>query len=109
MLTPLLRRFSDACPDLTLDLILSDATLDFVEHRIDLAIRLGPTVAGDVVRSKLRDTRYRVCASPAYLDGAPPIREPSDLAGHEALRFGLDAYRTRWMFRDKNDGSTKSQ
>ncbi len=98
---PLLPLLRDRFPNLKLELHLSDTNLDLVEHRVDLAIRLGPSVTGDVVCAKLRDTRYRVCASPAYLDRSPELRCPSDLEDHSSLLFSLDDYRTRWIFRDE--------
>ena len=97
---PLLPRLRADFPDLTLDLTLSDANLDLVTDRIDLAVRLGPSVSGDVVCSKLCDTRYRVCASPAYVEAAGPIRDPGDLEAHAALLFSLDDFRSRWLFRE---------
>ena len=100
-LIPLLARFSERFPALNLELLLDDATLDLVDNRIDLAIRLGPSVTGDLVCAKLRPTRYRVCASPAYIAAAGAVSEPSDLAAHEALLFALDDFRSRWLFRDR--------
>src|SRR5690606_38501263 len=65
-----------------------------------LAIRLAPEVDGDLIVSKLMDTRYLVVAAPAYLKAAPPLEEPRDLARHQAILFPLRPFRTRWLFRD---------
>lgn len=101
-LVPLLGRFRAAFPNLRLELVLSDANADLVRERIDLAIRLGPDVDGNVICAKLCPTRYRVCASPAYLAKAPPLRRPQDLDGHQSLVFALGDYRSRWLFRNAN-------
>ena len=98
-LTPLLPAFRAAFPALRLELLLSDANLDLVAERIDLAIRLGPSVEADVVGIKLLDTRYKVCASPSYLTAAPPLATPDDLRDHRCLRFSLPEFRARWLFR----------
>src|SRR5262249_4664545 len=66
-LVPLLPKFRAEFPELQLELILSDDNLDLVGESIDLAIRLGPSLSGDVVGAKLFDTKYRVCASASYL------------------------------------------
>ncbi|EGD58645.1 LysR family transcriptional regulator [Novosphingobium nitrogenifigens DSM 19370] len=100
ILVPLLPRFRRDYPQVDLELVLSDASLDLVEDRIDLAIRLGPGVSGDFVVSKLRDTRYRVCASPDYLRRQGRPATPAALAGHDCLRFLLPGFRNRWLFRD---------
>ena len=86
--------------------MLSDAKLDLVAERIDLAIRLGPRIEADVVGVKLFDTSYRVCASPGYVAAAPPLSAPDDLRCHRCLRFTLPEFRTRWLFSGQ-DGETK--
>jgi DNA-binding transcriptional LysR family regulator len=80
-------------------LLLSDANVDLIAERIDLAIRLGPGMSGDLIGVRLFGTHYVVCATPAYLAGAPPLATPSDLRRHRCLRFALPDYRTKWMFR----------
>jgi len=101
-LTPLLPAFRTAFPDLELELLLTDANLDLVSERIDLAIRLGPRITGDLTARRLFRTRYRVCASPDYLACAPPLARPGDLAGHSCLLFTLPFFRSRWLFRDRS-------
>ncbi|MEM9144652.1 MAG: substrate binding domain-containing protein [Pseudomonadota bacterium] len=91
-------------PELSLDCLFTDAMLDLVAERIDLAIRLGPAIEGDVVAAKLMPTRYRVVASPAHLAGAQGLTEPADLAHHRCLLFSLRAYQTAWRFR-RADGA----
>lgn len=99
-LLPLLPGFRAAYPRLRLELLLTDANLDLVADRIDLAIRLGIRPEIDGIGAKLVDTRYRVCASPAYLERSAPLRRPEDLREHRCLLFALPAYRSRWLFRN---------
>ncbi len=107
MLVPLLSHLKSDYPDMKVELLLSDDNLDLVRERIDFGIRLAPEVSGDMICSKLHPTRYFVCASPAYLADAPPLRKPSDLAKHECLLFALDEYRRRWLFRNANGRTTE--
>jgi len=97
---PLLGDFRALYPHLKVECLFTDANLDLVADRIDLAVRLAPIVRGDLIVSKLMDTRYRVVASPAYLASRPPVGRPSDLSAHKVLFFNLKAFRTRWLFRD---------
>ncbi len=99
-LTPLLPRMRDKFPDLRIELILTDTPVDLVSERIDLAVRLGNRGSGNVVSSKLFDNRYRVCASPAYLEKRGPIREPMDLAQHSCLMMRPSGQDTNWIARD---------
>ena len=97
---PLLGDFRALYPHLKVECLFTDANLDLVADRIDLAVRLAPIVRGDLIVSKLMDTRYRVVASPAYLASRPPLERPSDLSAHKVLFFNLKAFRNRWLFRD---------
>jgi DNA-binding transcriptional LysR family regulator len=74
---PLLGEFRALYPDLKVECLFTDANLDLVADRIDLAVRLAPIVEGDLIVSKLMDTRYRVVASPAYLASHRRLGDPA--------------------------------
>jgi DNA-binding transcriptional LysR family regulator len=103
-IVPLLPKLRDAFPDLGVDIVLTDTNLDLVSEGIDLAVRLGPSRDSALIGVKLVDTRYRVCASPAYLAKASQqkwlLRWPADLAAHRCLLLSLPEFRSRWLFRD---------
>jgi DNA-binding transcriptional LysR family regulator len=99
-LVPLLPALHKAFPRLQVDVVISDARLDLVAEGIDLAIRLGPAVHGDLIGVKLSDTAYRVCASPAWLAQHAPPRVPADLRDIDCVLFNLADFRSRWRFRD---------
>ncbi|MEM9303649.1 MAG: LysR family transcriptional regulator [Pseudomonadota bacterium] len=99
VVVPLLPAFRERYPDVDLELLFTDANVDLVAEGIDLAIRLGPGLAGDVVATRLFATAYRVVASPSYLAEASPIRAPVDLAEHGCTAFALPAFRSQWLFR----------
>jgi DNA-binding transcriptional LysR family regulator len=103
-LVPLLPAFRSEFPRISIELLLADANLDLVAERIDFAIRLAPAIQGDLVTTKLTDTRYRVCATPEYLarHGAPDV--PGDLESRRCLLFTFPEYRTRWRFRPHPEG-----
>jgi DNA-binding transcriptional LysR family regulator len=98
-IVPHLSDFHRRYPEVSLELLPTDATLDILANGIDLAIRLAPAPEGDLVSTRLLDTRYRVCAAPAYLAGQPSITNPVQLAGLNCLRFALPEFRSRWIFR----------
>lgn len=99
VLAPLLPDFRAAFPALELEMLLTDATLDLVADRIDLAIRLAPEPVGDVVSTRLMRTRYRVVASPGYVADSGPIDAPTALSERDCLLFVLPEFRRRWRFR----------
>jgi DNA-binding transcriptional LysR family regulator len=103
---PLLPALHAAFPRLTLDLVISDARLDLVAEGIDLAIRLGPATHGELIGVKLSDTRYQVCASPAWIAGHGRPAEPAALRGVDCVLFHLGDFRSRWQFRDAAGAKT---
>lgn len=98
-LLPLLPALSAAFPRLRHELLLTDGNLDLVGDRIDLAIRLGPSVRADVIGVKLMPTRYRVVASPEYVAAAGAPSNPAELTDRSCLLLSLTGFRSRWVFR----------
>lgn len=99
-LTPRLRSFMDANPDIAVEALLTDAVVDIAAERIDLAFRLAVQPEGELVATKLMDTRYHVVASPDYIAREGPLEQPLDLATRQCLLLTLPGYRSRWAFRD---------
>lgn len=104
VLVPLLPALHQAHPRLQVELVLTDAVIDLVAERIDVALRLGPAVDSSLVGSRLMPVRHRVVASPAYLKKHGRPRTPQDLARCDCLRFPFPGYRTQWLFRDREGG-----
>lgn len=102
-IVPILPQFREVFPALNLELLLTDANLDLVSDRIDLAIRLGRQPQGDWMVRRLYSTRYHVCASPCY-EGGFKLETPADLSHHPCLLFALPRYRTLWKFRSLKTG-----
>lgn len=100
VIVPKLAGFRAAYPNVRVEGVFSDANIDLVGDRIDLAIRLAPVIDGDYVVTKLTNTTYHVVAAPDYLRNAPPLHTPQDLNHHRTLLFPFKAYRSKWLFRD---------
>lgn len=98
-IVPHLGAFHDQYPDVAVELIPADANVDILANGIDLAIRLASAPKGDLISTRLRRTRYLVCAAPDYLARKGPIAHPQDLSDHACLRFALPEFRSRWRFR----------
>jgi len=99
-IVPLLAEFEDIYPDITVDLLLTDARLDLIAERVDLAIRLGQLQDSTLIIQKLMSTQYFVCGSPDYLKRHQKLTQPQDVADHNCLLFPLPGFRSCWIFRD---------
>jgi DNA-binding transcriptional LysR family regulator len=106
-IVPLLPDFTSAHPELSLELLLSDAVIDIVAERVDVAIRLGVLADSSLVATQLLQTSYSVCASPDYIARRGLPKTPRDIEQHECLLFLLPGFRTRWIFRDKQGELTE--
>ena len=102
IIVPLLNNFSSLYPEVEIDSYLSNQTIDLVDERYDLAIRLGTLKDSTMMAKKLANRKNYVCASPAYLkeNGIPNLL--SELSQHNCLLGTLDS----WHF--KEAGKAKS-
>lgn len=98
-LMPRVASFREAYPKITLNLRLTDSVVDIASEGIDVALRLGPSVSGSFVASKLFETRYRVVASPTYLQSNGVPKTLRDLQEHTGLFFSLPGVSPEWRFR----------
>ncbi|MCU0570833.1 MAG: LysR family transcriptional regulator [Oculatellaceae cyanobacterium Prado106] len=99
-IVPLLPQFTEQYPDLTVDLLLTDAVVDLFTDRIDVAVRLGILSDSTLIAQQLMRTHYCVCASAAYLKRAGHPKAISDIEQHNCLLFPLAGFRSRWIFKD---------
>ena len=86
-IAPLLPKFMDAYPDLTLDMYLSDAQFDLIEGSYDLALRNAVLESSSLPARKLADDTRILCASPAYLEEYGTPIKPDDLKPHRVIAF----------------------
>lgn len=95
---PHLKDFLSRYPDVGIDLVMSDSNADLVEEGIDLAIRSGEVTDTSLIARKIGVTRRVVVATPSYLRGKTPPRQPADLAGHDCILFGQGDAGAIWHF-----------
>ncbi len=90
-LVPILDSFIERYPDVSIDLILSDAIIDVVDQGVDFALRYGDLSDSSMKSKKVRDNRRIVCASPDYLARQGVPQHPDDLVHHNCIviRYGI--------------------
>lgn len=85
ILMPHFSEFLRLHPGLTMDITLSDRSVDIVNEGFDIAIRAGTLSDSRLVARKLTDMRRTTCASPAYLQAMGIPQNPHDLVHHVGL------------------------
>lgn len=102
-LAPIVKSFTEAHPEITVELFFEDAKSDIVEQGFDAGIRLSDILAKDMVAIKLMGpVKFVTVASPAYLDIMGRPKHPKDLLAHKCIimRLGGGLY-DRWEFESK--------
>ena len=96
---PLLPRFREQHPKVSLSLNLSDRVVDVAAEGFDCAVRVGDLPDSSLVSVRLADNRRLCVATPAYLARHGTPSHPSDLMRHACLTLSSDASQTRgWAF-----------
>ncbi len=97
---PLVPRFLQRHPEVSVSLNLSDRLVDIVNEGVDCAVRVGDLPDSSFISVRLADNRRLCVATPAYLARAGVPQHPADLARHDCLTLSSDASQTRgWAFR----------
>ena len=97
---PLVPRFRELHPEVTVSLNLSDRVVDLAGEGYDCAVRVGDLPDSSLVSVRMADNRRLCVATPHYLQRRGTPRHPSELAQHDCLTLSSDASQTRgWAFR----------
>jgi DNA-binding transcriptional LysR family regulator len=96
-IVPHLGDFLAAYPSIQVDATLTDETVDLIAAGADFAVRIGALADSTLVAKRLAPQDRVLVASPAYLEGRPPVDQPNDLERHECLGFALQP-RQAWFF-----------
>lgn len=96
-LADMLPAYSQAHPDVKLEVMLSERTVDLVEDGFDVGIYIGlQKFDASLIARKLCSSEIMLCASPAYLARRGVPKVPQDLAEHDCLNFDHDQVRNSW-------------
>jgi DNA-binding transcriptional LysR family regulator len=88
VLWPVLERLLPTYPDVHVELNVETAFTDIVEQRYDASVRLGESVAKDMVAVRIGpDVRMSVVGSPAYFAKHGRPKTPQDLAGRPCINL----------------------
>lgn len=97
-LAPALPDFLAQYPDVTVDLHLSDATVDLVGGGFDVAMRIGALADSSLIARRLCDVPRYVVAAPAYLERRGVPVHPRELSEHDCLTYSYLATPEIWRF-----------
>ena len=96
---PLVPRFRELHPEVSISLNLSDRVVDVAGEGFDCAVRVGDLPDSSLVSVRLADNRRLCVATPRYLQQHGRPQTPADLVRFDCLTLSSDASQTRgWAF-----------
>ncbi|WP_432383420.1 LysR substrate-binding domain-containing protein [Duganella sp. P38] len=96
---PHVAEFRAMYPEIRLELSSNDQIADLIEHRTDIAIRIGALNDSTLHARALTSSPLHVLASPAYLAAHGTPQTPEDLARHSLLGFAQYELGNQWPLR----------
>lgn len=100
---PLLARFAEANPAVTIDVTVTDEEFDIVAAGFDAGVRLGEVIERDMIAVPVAgDQREAVVAAPAYLAAHGAPAHPRELIRHRCIgwRRAPNVAPHRWEFEE---------
>ncbi|MFJ3486498.1 LysR family transcriptional regulator [Pseudomonas sp. NPDC090202] len=98
-LGPLLKQH----PQLNIEVILDDRSVDLVEEGIDISLRMGVLEDSSMTARKIAQGRRRIIATPAYFQCHGVPQHPRDLQQHEAVIYNRNGGGDTWQLRQGDE------
>ncbi|VVE87208.1 LysR family transcriptional regulator [Pandoraea bronchicola] len=95
---PALKVFMDRHPNLQMDVVLDDRTIDLLERGVDVALRMGSLDDSAMTARRIARSRRLVVGTPGYFAKAGVPRSPADLSQHQAVVYSLRGGGESWSF-----------
>lgn len=104
-ITPYVREFMKMYPAINIELFSNERTIDLLEKRIDVAIRIGKLEDSTLHAVSLGSSKRRIFASPAYIKEHGIPKTVEDLNNHRLIGFTEPRHLNYWPLKTNSDGS----
>ncbi len=103
---PVVTRFLEAFPEVSVGLVMTDRIAHFLEDQVDVALRIGPLPDSNLIATRVGEVRHVICASPDYLaaNGIPATLD--DMTKHRLVSFQSVSALSTWTF--EQDGTERT-
>jgi len=101
---PALKSFLDQHPNLSIELVLDDRSVDLLEEGVDVALRMGALDDSTMTARRISTGRRLVVGTPSYFAEVGLPHTPADLSRHQAVVYSVRGGGESWLF-SHGDGS----
>ncbi len=101
-LGPAVADFMAQCPELQIQLVLSDDQVDPMQGGFDVTLRIADLESSSLIARKIVTIDRAVCASPDYLKEYGTPKLPEDLRRHALLTYGFLLTGNQWKLTGKD-------
>ncbi|MCA1359346.1 LysR family transcriptional regulator [Bradyrhizobium sp. IC3069] len=98
-LQPILAEFLAAFPEVDVQLILQDRTLNLLDENIDVALRVGDLADSGLIAVRVGEIHRVACASPSYLKLRGTPKAPDDVSAHDCISYPPLQSPGTWRFK----------
>ena len=99
---PAVADFMGQCPELQIQLVLSDDQVDPMQGGFDVTLRIADLESSSLIARKIVAIDRAVCASPDYLGKHGTPKQPEDLRRHALLTYGFLLTGNQWKLTGKD-------
>jgi DNA-binding transcriptional LysR family regulator len=90
VISDLVTNFLKNNPEIQIDIVLTDQSIDLIQEGIDVAFRVGVLADSSLIARPLGEANQIICASPAYIQEHGVPTHPSDLKQHSIINWSLN-------------------
>lgn len=95
-LSPLLSRFLDEFPDITVNMVLDNRYVELISEGFDMAVRIGELEDSTLRARKFCETTKRMIGSPSYFQKFGRPQRIDDLNDHKLLHYSSQSSGNVW-------------
>ena len=103
VLSELIPEFLRMYPAVNVSLDLTSRSVDLIATQVDVAVRMGPLPASELVAKRIGTIRRYLCVAPSYLARKGSPRSIAELREHDTVELpGIEGRPRRWTFSKQN-------
>ncbi|WP_316168643.1 MULTISPECIES: LysR family transcriptional regulator [unclassified Bradyrhizobium] len=101
-IAPVVTHFLSSYPDVKVELMMGETSVDLIEEGFDVALRLTTPPDSSLIVRSLATWRHVLCCSPGYTEKHGPLQTLDELSARNCFRHANYPFGTEWRFVDRD-------